>query len=112
MKIAITILAMGLCTTSVALHASSIGTIYFSGLIVHETCADAVAVNHSPEPQRVPNRCASGATGAGGNANATAYTEHMTTASGDSGIDVLDYYVDLVRESRNEQTRVLTRNYH
>ena len=111
MKLAITVLAMGLCTTSFASHAPQGGTIRFTGLLVRETCADTVAVNHSPAARRVPDRCAPAAKGVGGASNAAAYTEHMAPVIGRSGIEVLDYYVDLVRSSSSEQVRVLTRDY-
>jgi type 1 fimbria pilin len=111
MKLAITVLAMGLCTSSAASHAWPAGTIHFMGSIVHQTCADAVAVNRSPAPRHVPNRCTPGATGVGGSGNAPVYAEHMTMVSGRSGIEVLDYYIDIVRSGSGGQVRVLTRDY-
>jgi hypothetical protein len=111
MKLAIAVLAMGLCTTGIATHARQGGTIRFTGLIVRETCADAVAVNRSPAPRRVPNRCAPSVTGVGGTSSAPVYTEHLTTVSSHSGIEVLDYYLERVHPSSREQARVLTRDY-
>ena len=111
MKLAITVLAMGLCTITAPLHAWQAGTIRFTGSIVQETCAYVVAANRSPEPRRVPGRCAPAATSVGGG-NASAYTEQVTMVSAYSGIDVLDYYNDSVRSGSSEPLRVLTRAYH
>jgi hypothetical protein len=111
MKLAITVLAIGLCTTSVASHAWQTGTIRFTGLIVQATCSDAVAVNRYPESRRAPGRCARGATGVDGTGHAPAYTERETMVSGHSGIEVLDYYIDIVRSSSSAQVHVLTRDY-
>jgi type 1 fimbria pilin len=98
MKRALLVLIMGLCTTSVGLHATS-GTIRFRGLIVQGTCADAVSVTRSSKSRQVQVRCESGVAGAYEARNAPVYTERTTMISGYTGIETLDYYVDLVRSS-------------
>lgn len=111
MKRVVVVLAMGWCTTSVALHAQSSGTIQFRGSIVQGTCADTVAVNRSQEPGRGRNRCAPGAKGIGGTRDAPAYSEQRTTVSSHTGIDVLDYYVDIARSRSSVKVQVRRRDY-
>jgi hypothetical protein len=110
MKRALMVLTMGLFATSAALHATS-GTIRFRGMIVQGTCADTVSVNRSPEPRQVRQRCETGATGAGAAQNAPIYTERTTMVSGHTGIDALDYYLDMVRSRSGGQVQLLTRDY-
>ncbi len=105
------VLAMVLCATSAALHAESTGRIQFQGSIVMETCADAVAMTRSAGSPQAHRRCALGAVGAEGLDNASSYTERLAAASGDSGIDLLDYYADIVHARPGALAQVLTRAY-
>lgn len=111
MKLTVMALAMGLCTAGAALHAQPTGTIRFFGLIVQGTCADALVMTHSPEPQQSRNRCKQSAGGVGAAHDVAVYTEHRTTVSTHSGIDLLDYYVDVARSRAGAQVQLVTRNY-
>jgi type 1 fimbria pilin len=110
MKRALMVLILGLCTTSVGLHATS-GTIRFRGLIVQGTCADAVSATRSSGSRQVQGRCESGVAVTYGTRNVPIYTERTTKINGPTGIATLDYYVDLVRSSSAAQVQLLTRDY-
>jgi type 1 fimbria pilin len=110
MKRAAMFLAVVSCATSAALQAGPTGTIHFQGSIVQETCADAVAVTRFPGPQQARNRCTLAA-GVGVVDDTSSYTEQLATVSGHSGIDMLDYYADVVHSRSGALAQMLTRDY-
>jgi hypothetical protein len=111
MNRAVLVLSMGLCTAAAALHAGPAGMVQFRGLIAQETCANAAATNRSVEPQQVHSHCAHGTGGFGRAVDDPIYTEHREAASTYSGIDLLDYYVDLVRALPGAQVQLVTRDF-
>lgn len=111
MNRAVLVLSMGLRAAAAALHAEPAGMIRFRGLIVQETCANTAATSRSVEPQQVHRRCTQGTEGFGRAVDDPIYTEQREAASTYSGIDLLDYYVDLVRASPGAQVQLVTRDF-
>lgn len=111
MKRAVLVLSMGLCAAAAALHAEPAGTVQFRGLIVQETCVGAVATTGSMEAQQAHSRCMQGVGGMGGAGGDPIYTEHREAVGASSGIDLLDYYVDLVRARPGVQVQLISRDY-
>ena len=109
---AVMIFAIGFSAACVSfVHAEPTGTIHFSGLIVQETCAATLAMTRSLEPQQARDRCMQGAVGVGGADDVPTYTEHVAAVHGYSGIDLLDYYVDIARSRPGTQVQLITRDY-